>query len=173
MATTLSMNTLRAAVGWNFEETQNWANSANSSSFTYSKTLSNGTGAGSANKIYIVQDTTGIAAAGTLDIDLQDLTDMYGTSISFSKIKVFYIEVTTTTAGVDLVIGNAAATEWIHSSAFMNVADSTITIPAGACMLLLNTDADGWAVAAGYKNLLFTNASGSAALAYKLVIAGE
>ena len=173
MATTLTMGTLRHAIGWAFEETQTWGNSSNSSQFSYSKTLANGTGAGYANKLYVVQDDTGITASGSTTLDLQSLTDMFGTSISFSKIKVLYVENTATTGGVDLVIGDAAATEWINAAAFLNVADSTITIPAGACMCLINPDADGWAVASGYKSLKLANASGSTALTYKLVIAGE
>lgn len=173
MATTLTVNSLRVSVGWSFEDVETFGNSLNSGSFTHSKTLADGTGAGSANLLYVVQDDTGITASGSTTLDLQSLTDMFGNSISFSKVKVIYIENQSTTSGVNLVVGAAAADQWGAATAFISTTTATVLVPAAGVLYAARTDATGWVVDATHKDLKIANASGSAAVPYKIVFIGE
>lgn len=173
MATTLTVSSLRASVAWTFEDVETFGNSTNTGSFTHSKTLSNGTGAGASNLIYVVQDDTGIGTSSSTTIDLQSLTDMFGNSISFSKIKVFYLENTVSAVGVNLVVGAAAATQWASSTALISTTDATVLVPSASVLYCARTDATGWVVDGTHKSLKIANASGTTAATYKLVIVGE
>lgn len=173
MATTLTVNALRQTIGWTLEDAQTFGNSSNSNSFSYSKTLANGTGAGSANKIYVVQDDTGIASSSAVTLDLQSLTSMFDDAVSFSKIRAIYLENASTSSGADLLVGAAAATQWASATAFISDTEATMLIPSGGSMMVICTNVDGWAVGATTKSLKLANASTTAALPYKLVIVGE
>lgn len=172
MATTLSVNSIKQSISWTFEDVKDWGNSTNTGEFSVSKSLSNGTGAGYANKIHVVQDATGITGSGSVTLDLQALTNMYDDATSFTKVRAIYIENTSTTSGVNMLVGAAAANQWAGASALISSTTATILLPAGASMLAINTSASGWAVATDSKDLKLANAAATA-LPYKLVIVGE
>ncbi len=170
MATTLTINKLTTGIGWIYDSAQTFGDNINSNSFVWSNTLSQGTGAGNASKLYVIYDTTGIAASSSTTLDLSNLTDMFGNTLNLSRVMAMYFEVVTTTAGADLVVGNAAATQWAGASQFIQGATDTFTVPAGGTALFARKDATGWVVDGTHKSLKLTNASGSVALLYKLVI---
>lgn len=172
MATTLSVTALRQTISWTFEDAQDWGNSSNNGTFQISKSLANGTGAGYANKIYVVQNDTGITGSGSTTLDLQGLTDMYDNAISFTKIRAIYIENASATSGVNMLVGAASANQWASATALISSTTATLLIPSGASMLAINTSANGWAVATDSKDLKLANAAATA-LPYKLVIVGE
>lgn len=173
MSTTLTVNTLRQQIGWTFDDVQSWGNSSNTGSFSASKTLANGTGAGYANKIHVVYDTTGITSSGSTTLDLQLLTNMYDDATSFSKVRALYIENTATTTGVDMLVGAASTDQWCGATSLISTTDATLLIPSGASALFICTNAAGWAVGASTKKVKLANASTTAALTYKLVVIGE
>lgn len=172
MATTLSVNALKSSIGWTFEDVKDWGNSTNSGTFSVSKTLSNGTGAGYASKIHVVQDDTGITGSGSVTLDLQALTNMYDDATSFDKIRAIYLENASSTVGVDILLGAGGASGWGGATALLSTTTATMLIPAGASVMLINTSLAGWAVTSGMKDLKLTNAAATA-LPYKLVIVGE
>lgn len=107
MAETLAVNTNSVSFGWDLQNTTNLGvNAIHSSSVSYSKTFSNGTGAGKAQKLFV--DKVTIAGSSTQDYDLSgSLTDLLGQTVVFTNVKTLYIEHQTTTAtGVLQVYGN-------------------------------------------------------------------
>lgn len=173
MSTTLSVTPLRQQIGWTLTDVQTFANSTNTGDFTVSTSLTNGTGAGAANKIYVVQDDTGISSSSSTTLDLQSLTSMFDDALSFSKVRAFFIQNTATTTGTDMLVGAAASTQWAGATALISTTDATLLVPAGASIFAINTNAAGWAVTASAKSLKLANASTTTALTYKLVVVGE
>lgn len=142
----LSVAGIKAGFSWNFEQTTAFgSNTANAGSFSYSSSLANGTGAGKATVFYASEFD--LAASANLAIDLAaGVTDVFGDSISFTKIRYIYIEVVADAANVKVgssitVGGHAAAV-----ASFFGSATDTIKVRNGGCFQLSCTDATGYAV---------------------------
>jgi len=172
MATSLAVTAIKQTISWTFEDVKDWGNSSNAGTFSVSKTLANGTGAGYANKIHVVQDDTGITGSGSTTLDLQALTNMYDDATVFTKIRAIYIENTSSTSGVNMLVGAGGTTGWGSATALVSLTTATLLLPAGASLLAINTSASGWAVATDSKDLKLSNAAATA-LPYKLVLVGE
>lgn len=176
MATSLAINSLLANIGWNYSETTNFGtNSTNVGTFNYAKTLSNGTGVGKAQKLYVDQISVS-GSGGTTAVDLvASLTDPLGNAVTFTNVKVLYVENTTTTAtGGDLnVSGNFLTASGTPLAAGT---DPAINIRPGGCLLV----SVGSAQTAGYtatdttgERILLTNNATSGAVSVKIVVIGE
>ena len=126
-----------------------------------------GNGAKQLNTFYRAART--FAAGANEDLDLAGgLTDDYGATITFTEVKVLYIE--NTSATETLSIGGAAANAL--ASLFANVND-ILKLPPKTKLLLWSEDATGYAVVAGTGDLLRVTNSGGAGTTYNILIAGD
>lgn len=123
--------------------------------------FANGTGANKANMAYA--DTGTVAASGSASFDLTALTNAFGDSIDFSKIKAVLIENTSADDADIEISGNFFGTE----------VASLVVSPGGSFMLVL-PDADGRAVTdTTADEITLTNASALVSAGYSIFLLGE
>lgn len=129
--------------------------------------LLNGTAAGQADLIFT--DTRTLAASATEDLDLAaGLTDAYGVSITFARIKAVIIAAAT--ANTNNVNVTRPASNGVPL--FLAASDGLAVRPGGAFALFCS-DATGVAVTAGTGDLLtLTNSSGTTGVTYTVIIIG-
>lgn len=169
MATTFT-GTIKVSLTGTLEKTFNEGGPAKYPlSYSKSYEFTNGAGAGQANMCY-ANENTSLSASGTDSIDLAgSLSDAFGDTITFTSIKAILI-VAASTNGDNLVLGgNANAFE-----SFFNNAGDELLIAPGGCELLVNDNANGFAVTASTGDILdITNADSGAAASYEIYIVGE
>lgn len=131
-------------------------------------TLASGTGAGKADKAYTARRT--LAASATEDLDLDGvLTDAFGATITFAKIKgLFIAAAAANTNGV--VVGAASSNAW---ASLLNTT-GTITLRPGTALALVAGAADtGYAVTASTGDVLkVANSAGGSPVTYDICIVG-
>lgn len=178
MATSLTVNSILAKVGWSFTSTVDGLtdSTSNVNNFTYTKSMTNGTGASASRYIYAKQHT--IAGGATLNLDLAgSLTDFYGTTITFTKVKVIYVELATTTTATSIKVGGhatAGLANWITSADTLDNDQPGVVVRNGGCFLLACTDATGYAVTATTEDILsIVNQDGSNSATVNVCIIGE
>jgi hypothetical protein len=158
---------INAGVSWTYTNALTGSiNSVNSNSFSYSKSLTNGTGAaGTADLIYAAQGT--IAGAATTNLDfVGSLADFFGTTISGARIKYLYLHHTTDTAASALTVGNHATAPISLYSA----ATTTQSVRNGGILLFGCSDATGIAMTAATTDALkILNADGAVTATYQIV----
>jgi hypothetical protein len=131
--------------------------------------LVNGTGAGAADRLY--SDRRTLAASATEDLDLAGvLTDAFGASITFARIKGLIISASAANTN-NVIIGNATSNAW----AALLGATGTVTLRPGACLGVMAGPADvtGYAVTAGTGDVLkVANSAGGSSVTYDVVLIG-
>jgi hypothetical protein len=134
-----------------------------------SVTLASGTGAGKADKVYSARRT--IAASGSEDLDLAGvLTDAFGASITFAKVKGLFIAASAANQN-NVVLGNATSNAW---ATLLN-ATGTITLRPGAALGVVAGAADPttYAVTASTGDILkVANSAGGSTVSYDICIVG-
>ncbi|MFE7073801.1 hypothetical protein ACFU96_27310 [Streptomyces sp. NPDC057620] len=138
-------------------------------SLSRSVSLSNGTGAGKADKVF--SDRRTLAASGTEDLDLAGvLLDAFGTAITFARVKGLIIAAAAGNTN-NVVVGAASGSPW---AALLNTT-GTLTLRPGA-FLAVGTgvaDAVGYAVTATSADLLkIANSAAGTAVTYDIHIIG-
>lgn len=142
-----------------------WAQSVANSGFDDSKNSGKSysaptiTTSSAANRIYFTSQT--IAAAGTLAIDCRSLTDALGQAIVATRIYGIWFH----TSGAALRFEPGAANGLVFP--FDNSSDKLTVKTEGHFMVVQNT---ATTVDATNRNLLFTNTSGVASTAVKLLL---
>jgi hypothetical protein len=168
MATTLT-GTAKASFNWDYQNVDaTVGNTANTSGYSYSRAFTNGTAINTIDLVYVTSGT--LAASGTLNVDLAgSVTNFFGTTLTFARVKVMYLENTTDTSSSAIAFGNHAAplVNWISA------ATSTVAVRNGGCLFLCAPDATAYAVTATTADgLKLTNSDGTNSATYKLCIAG-
>ncbi len=120
--------------------------------------LRNGTGAGNADRLY--SKTRTLAASTTEDLDLAAvLTDAFGATLTFARVKAIYIGASASNTN-NVLVGGAASNQFVNW-----VADATdkLVIRPGAFFLLAcgAADATGYAVTPSTGDLLRIGNSGA------------
>jgi len=132
-------------------------------------TISDGTGANSAEAVFADQRT--LTTGGNEDLDLAgSLTDGYGNTITFTKIKGIFVK-NSANSGNAIEIGGATGNQFINW-----VGDGTdqVVVDEGGMFLLYSPIAAGYAVTAGTGDLLrITNTATSANATYDIILIGE
>lgn len=170
----LNVSGIKSGFTWDFQRTTAFGSStSNAGNFNYSTSLTNGTGAGKCSIFYA--DEFDIAASGTANIDLAaGVTDVFGNSVSFTKIRLIYIQVVTDT---DLVKVGTSVLVGGHASAvtsFFGDASDKIRIRNGGCFQLSAIDATGYAVTATTADMIkIANEDSSAAVTVRIGVVGE
>jgi hypothetical protein len=132
--------------------------------------LTSGTGAGQADKIF--SDTRTVNASSNDDLDLAaGLTDAFGASITFARVKALIVTAAAANTNNVLVGGDATNTflTWVVAEA-----DAVILRPGATLALFAGeADATGYAVTAATGDLLrITNSAGGTSVTYSIVIIG-
>jgi hypothetical protein len=130
--------------------------------------LTSGTGANQADKVWTDQRT--LAASATENLDLAGvLTDAFGATLTFVKVKAILVRAASGNTNDVLVGGHASA-------AFVNwVSDATdvIVVKPGGLFLLVAPNAAGYGVTATTGDLLkVTNSAGTTGVTYDIAILG-
>ncbi len=134
----------------------------------FSWTVANGTGANQADLVFRDQRTLALSTSENLDL-AGSLTDAYGTTITFARIKMIYVKAASDNGG-NIVVGGAAANTFVGF--FANSSDK-INLTAGQMLQVTAPDATGWAVTAGTADILkVENDDGSDTGTYDIVIVG-
>jgi hypothetical protein len=136
---------------------------------TYRNTwsLTDGAGANQAQQIFC--DTRTLAASANEDIDLAGvLTNAFGTTLTFTKVKAIIIKAAD--ANTNSVVVSRPASNGVPI--FDNASDS-ITLPPDGCLALVIPSAAGKTVTASTGDLLnIANSAGSTSVTYDIIIIG-
>jgi hypothetical protein len=131
--------------------------------------LEDGTAAGKADRVF--HDRRTLAASATEDLDLAGvLTDAFGASLTFVKVKGLFIAADITNTN-NVVIGGAATNPW----AALLGATGTATLRPGASMGVMAgpADATAYTVTGGSGDLLkAANSGAGTSVTYDIVIIG-
>lgn len=168
MATTISSVTIGASVNWDATNVLTLSTGHDKSSLTYTDSLADGTSVDQCKCIYHTQGT--IASAGSASIDVSgSLTDMFGNSAVFTKIKGILLinkgiasgSSYTETSGENIIVSTSTLTAAIH----------TAPIEPGGCMLFCSPKVGG-PVTASTADLITMTRAGSSTVTYQIVIWG-
>lgn len=161
-------STIGVTVDGVYTKTADLSTAADTLSKRYSANLSSGTGAGKADLRFA--DTRTLTASSTEDIDLVGvLTDIYGATLSFARIKA--IVISAAAANTNNVVIGAGTNPWITA---LN-ATGTITLRPGAAVALFAgaADATAYATTAATGDVLkVANSGAGTSVTYDIVIIG-
>lgn len=129
--------------------------------------LANGTGAGQASQVF--SDTRTLSASGSENLDLAGgLTNAFGTTITFTKIKVLAVRARSTNNAANNV--NVARGSSNGVPVFLAASDG-VPLQPGAIFLFV--DPTGVTVTGGTGDILtVTNSAGTNSVDYDIVIVG-
>lgn len=130
--------------------------------------LLNGTGADQANQAFSDERTLAASTSESLDL-AGSLTDAFGASITFTKIKGMLV-MADEGNGDNIEVGGAASNGF---ASFLGDASDVVLVPPGGLCLLTAPGADGFSVTASTGDLLkINNADSGAAGSYTIVLIG-
>lgn len=136
---------------------------------TVTISLSTGTSADQADRVYQFNET--LAASGTRDLDLSgSLTDSLGQTVVFVEVTSIVLINKATVAGSDLLLGAGSnpMVNWVETGG------DRVRVKAGGFMALGCRYDPGYAITAGTGDILrITNESGSATVEYDIIIVGR
>lgn len=136
----------------------------------YALSLANGTAAGQADRIFT--DTRTLGASANEDLDLAGtLTDAFGTTVTFAKVKAIIIGAASGNTN-NVIVGGAATNAFVN---WVGAATHTVTVRPGGVLALLTGSADlnGYGVTAGTGDLLrVTNSGAGTSVTYDIAIVG-
>jgi hypothetical protein len=168
MASALSID-LRASLTWLLQDALELSTITDVSKLDYAASLTNGIGAGQADRIW--HDERTLAAAAADDLTLSALaSSVFGNAVNvaLAKVKALLIVCTTADSGTELTIGNAASHAWVGP---FDAGTSRLLIPGDSALFLVNKQS-GWSVGAGSTDVLRILNSGSGSATYRIVIVG-
>ena len=162
---------LRASVNAQQTATRDLGVASDPVSTAWAVTLDDGTGAGQANRIF--SDTRTLAASANEDLDLagSGLTDAFGATLTFAKVKAVFISAAAGNTN-NVIVGGATSNGFVS---WVGGATHTVTIKPGGAFALFAGEADtnGYAVTAGTGDLLrIANSGGTTGVTYTIVIVG-
>jgi len=128
--------------------------------------LANGTGTNQVDRMFSDQRT--LTASTSEDLDLAGiLTDAFGVTITFVKVKAIWIKASSANTN-NVVVGAASSADFVGPWS----TDGTTSIPPGGSMLV-SAPVSGWTVTATTADILkIANSSSGTSVIYNLVIIG-
>lgn len=136
--------------------------------YRQSYTLANGTGAGQANMLW--SDTRTINASSSEDLDLAGgLTNVFGSTITFTAIKGIMIKAASGNSNNVLVGGDANGfIGWVSD------ATDIIVVKPDGIFLLYDPSAGGYSVTGGTGDILqIANSGAGSSITYDIILWGE
>ncbi len=169
MSTALS-TAARAALSWTITKTDVLGDTTNSTGLNFSDNLTNGVAVDTADLLYYSIAT--ITASGNLQLDLRgSLTNVFGDSVVFVRVKAVMITFQSDNTASGLVIGGG--TDGTGTNAFIGwfgADDHTEAVNKTGAFWKYRSDATGWVTVAGTGDIFtITNADG--ALSAKIYVA--
>lgn len=168
MTTTLATGADSVSVSWDYEIVLPYGNAVQANTLKYAKALTNGTGAGNADKVYLATAVT-VAASGTLTVNLASCLDPFGAGFTFGKLKGIYVENSSAGTATSILVGGGSqpVANWLVPST------AQLRIRNGMAEFLGNCgDNTGYAVTASNYNLLITNEDGANAAVVNIRLVG-
>lgn len=137
-------------------------------SYNKTFTITNGTGANQADKMFHDQRT--LSASATENLDLAGvLADLFGDTITLARIKALIVYAAPGNTN-DVLVGGAAANQWLS---WVGDATDVVKVKPGGILVLVAPDATGYVVAGGTADQLkIANSAGSTSVTYDIVIVG-
>lgn len=130
--------------------------------------LGNGTGANQADKMYAATRTLALSTGEDLDL-AGVLTDSFGASITFARIKAMLFRASAANAN-NVIVGNAASNGFVS---WCGSATDKVTVRPGGTFALFAPDAVAYAVTASTADLLHVlNGGAGTAVTYDVVLIG-
>lgn len=150
-----------------YSKTADLANPVQEVPFGSMLSMPTGTASGKADLLF--SDTRALAASTSEELDLAGgLTDVFGATLTFVKVKAIYLSAASANGG-NIQVGGAAVNGFLGP--FANATD-IINLAAGAYIELVNSTS-GWTVTAGSGDLLkIANDDSGAAGTYTIQIIG-
>lgn len=134
----------------------------------WTQLFSSGTGANQASNLYHARRTINASSSEELDL-AGTLTNSFGTTLTFTKIKAFAIRAAAANTN-NVQVGGAASNAWVG---WVGDASDIVSIKPGGVLLWIAPDASGAAVSAGDGDLLkIANSGGSTSVTYDVVVLG-
>lgn len=136
--------------------------------YTASFVLTDGTGANQANNMFT--DIRTLAASANESLDMAGvLTNAFGATLSFTKIKALVIKADATNTN-DVLVGGAASNQF--GTLFGDVTD-VVKVKPGGFVAFGAPDANGYAVTAATGDLLkIANSGSGTAVTYTIIVVG-
>ena len=134
----------------------------------FARHLANGSGNAQVEKRWYSRRQLAAGGNETLDLQALSYTALGITStISFSKVRAIVVAMLTDLAGLRVggTVANEWSAPWISAGQGQRVGPGSVAVIADLV--------DGWAVTAGAKGLLLTNASGVNAANFDIVVLGN
>ena len=158
-------SSVQVTVASDFTASLGLSNPRDKLNLTVSRPFGNGTDTAQADLVW--HDSRTLTSGANESLDLAGtLTDAFGTTVTFAKVKSLVIE--NTSASMTITIGGAAANGF---ATFVGAAANTIVLPPLGVLVLVSPT--GFAVTAGTADLLkITNSSGSSTV-YRIWINGS
>lgn len=162
--------TVSLAVNVKQTATRDLGKAADSAALSSVLNLTNGTGAGQADRVF--SDTRTLAASATEDLDLvgTGLTDAYGTAVTFVKVSAVIIRAAA--ANTNSVVVGAGTNPW---TGLLNTT-GTVTLRPGAwaAFAVGAADASGYTTTAATGDILkVANSGAGTAVSYDIVVIGK
>lgn len=175
MSTNLTIHNASLRLQWEFSKANPWGSTVNAASFGHTLRLVNGTAAGQADRLYVHEGT--IATSSNVDLDLAgSLTDLFGGTITFARIKMIYVELTTETEVPFILVGGATANafaNWITSAGTITTDVPAVRVRNGGAFMLSCSDATGYVVTAGTGDILrLQNTDATHSAKYRIALVG-
>jgi hypothetical protein len=153
MSVVLQKGRLSATLGWDLRNVTGGGTTVDAGQFSYSRSLTQGTGAGGSQEVY--RNTFSIAGAGNQTYDLAgSLVDAFGNVITFSHIQGLYIELS---SGGATSIHIGGGSDGAGANAFINWISSgacKLRVRSGGVLFLATNDAVGYPVTGGTGDIL-------------------
>lgn len=129
--------------------------------------FTDGTGADNAKEMWT--DTRTLTASATENLDLVGvLTDVFGNTLTFTKIKALIVKADAANTNDVMVGGHATAA----ASTFFGDATDKARVRPGGMVAFVSPDATGYAITATTDLLTITNSAGSTSVIYTIIVIG-
>jgi|TARA_R110000824_G_scaffold120382_5_gene275665 hypothetical protein len=136
---------------------------------TLTDSLADGTGVDSADLVW--HDVRTLAGSTSEDLDFAGgVSDQFGATITFAKVRGLVIRNQTTTATHILEIGGASSNDW---NAWLGATGDVVKVGPDGCLFIWNPSAAGFAVTAGTGDILKINNAGAGATTYQIAVIGS
>lgn len=166
MALALTLN-YDLSLSWTYTNALDLSTPEDRKRLNFLDSLASGTGLDQADRIF--HDSRSISTGANDDLDLAGgLTDAFGTTLTFVKIKGIFIKNTATTAGEILNVGGGSA----HFINWIGAAGDIVKIGPDGLFVLWNPSAAGYAVTATTADILRITNAGAGTIVYQIILVG-
>lgn len=167
MATSLT-GSFNVSADWTYLNVLTAGNVRDANRMAKSIAFTDGVGVNQCNRMYKESGT--IAASGSTTITLSSVTNSFGTSIAFARIKSLYFELQTTTTASSVLLGAAGTNPWV---AMLAGTTPQIRVLNGGVLFMGIGTAAGYVVTASSSDQLkITNADASNTATWRMVLMG-